>query len=292
MLYNEGAKTREVECVKIYLDSYIAASFWLHLLCLCLTSTLIKNRSRKIKRRRLVCAALCCAGMDAGTVVLVSCFGGIRNELLVFLSAITGLVLGTFLSFGKRYVVRNGILLFTVTAFLSGIFQVMRVKNIGLFCMVGTLLLPLLREGVTTLFRSKQTDASVYEVTLYKQETKQSLSALMDTGNRLRLFGSRIPVVLVDECYLTEWIKEAEQKTPQKLVFIPYKGVVGKGLLHGIRLNCGFRKEGGELCYGEVAAVAAEHKLFYGCGYQMILQPEVLTMDCVKDTQEGEGNVI
>lgn len=292
MLYNEGAKTREVECVKIYLDSYIAASFWLHLLCLCLTSTFIKNRSQKIKKRRLVGAALCCAGLDAGTVVLVSCLWNNHSGLLPFLLAITGLLMGTLLSFGKRYVARNSIFLFAVTAFLAGIFQVMRVKNIGLFCMMGTLLLPFLREGIRMLFRIKQTDVSIYEVTLYRQETKRSFSALMDTGNRLRLFGSRIPVVLVDECYLTEWIKEAEQNTPQKLVFIPYRGVGGKGLLYGIRLHCGLRKEDGEVCYGEVAAVAAEHKLFYGCGYQMILQPEVLTMDCVTDTREGEKNVI
>ena len=158
--------------------------------------------------------------------------------------------------------------------------------------MAGTVLIPFLIEGGRALFRIKQTGASIYDVTLYQQDREKHFSALMDTGNRLRLYGSRIPVVLVDECCLKEWMKEAEQNTPQKLVFIPYKGVGGKGLLYGVRLYCCLRKEDGGVCYGEVAAVTAEHRLFQGCGYQMILQPEVLTMDCVKDTQEGEKNVI
>jgi len=50
--------------------------------------------------------------------------------------------------------------------------------------------------------------------------------------------------------------------------------------------------ENGLRVAGEVAAVAVEHKLFHGCMYQMILQPEVLSMVCVTDTQEGESDVI
>ena len=50
--------------------------------------------------------------------------------------------------------------------------------------------------------------------------------------------------------------------------------------------------ENGQTVSGEVAAVAAEHKLFQGCDYQMILQPEVLAMEGVVAPQEGENNVI
>ena len=79
---------------------------------------------------------------------------------------------------------------------------------------------------------------------------------------------------------------------PQKLVFIPYKGVGGKGMLRGVKLRLEIALCAGKEIRGEVAAVAAEHRLFRGCDYQIILQPEVLTMRCVTETQEGVHNVI
>ena len=118
------------------------------------------------------------------------------------------------------------------------------------------------------------------------------MTAFMDTGNRLRLFGRNLPVVLVDEVYLNDWITVAEKTMPQKVVVLPYKGVGGKGLLRGIRLHLQLINDEGDVINGEVAAVAAEHRLFQGCEYQMILQPEVLTMTSVTNTQEGVHNVI
>ena len=132
----------------------------------------------------------------------------------------------------------------------------------------------------------------MYKAKLCQGNEQKSLSAFMDTGNRLHFFGSSLPVVLVDEAYLNEWIKAAEHDMPQKLVFIPYKGVGGKGLLRGVKLRLEVTLREGEAVHGEVAAVAAEHRLFRGCDYQMILQPEVLIMKCVTDTQEGVHNVI
>ena len=99
-----------------------------------------------------------------------------------------------------------------------------------------------------------------------------------------------MPVVVVDEKYLTDWIKEAECFMPQKLVVLPYKGVGGTGLLQGVRVQCTLLSETGERTEREVAAVAAGHKLFQGCAYQMILQPEVI--QCVKNTQEGAEHVV
>ena len=202
------------------------------------------------------------------------------------------LVLAVGIAFGKCGIIPKSILLFVVTVLLAGFFQLVPVRNVGIFCMVGTVLIPLLTEGIRALLRAKQTGTSIYEVKLYQNEKEKCLSALMDTGNRLRLYGSGIPVVLVDETYLAEWIKAAELRMPQKLVFLPYKGVGGKGILHGVRLHCTVTLENGKRISGEVAAVSAEHRLFSGCGYQMILQPEVLTMECVTDTQEGARNVV
>ena len=79
---------------------------------------------------------------------------------------------------------------------------------------------------------------------------------------------------------------------PHRLVILPYKGVGGKGFLYGVRLHCMVTTENGGRVSGEVAAVAAEHSLFHGCEYQMILQPEVLALEGVSDTREGEQNVI
>ncbi len=278
--------------VKIYLDSYIVTAFWLHLLCLYLVGTIGKKRYEKRNKRRMAIAALVCAVADAASVVLL--YGGeskVRG-ILFFLIAIAEFFIGSRIAFGKQGLWFNGVLLFVITAFLAGFFQVMPVRNAGLFCLLGTILLPIGNAVITELFRSKQIQNELYEVKLYLNHSSQSLAAFMDTGNRLRLYGSRVPVVLVDETYLTDWIKAAEVAFPQKQVFLPYKGVGGKGILHGIRLQCELLLENGRCIRGEVAAVAAEHRLFAGCRYQMILQPEVLSMVCVNDAQEGEKNVI
>lgn len=260
-------------------------------MCLYLVGTIRKNRYEKIKVKRLVFAAIFCAGLDA--VLLILFYDGAeRVPTLVLGMTIAELFLGVWCAYGKQEVLRNGLLLFAVTALLAGFFQLVPIRNVGLFCLVGTLLLPVCVLGVTAIFRAKQTQMSIYETRLYQNEKEKCLSAFMDTGNRLRLYGSSLPVVLVDETCLTEWIKEAEEVSPQKLVFLPYKGVGGKGILHGVRLHCVLSLENGQRLSGEVAAVAAEHRLFHGCRYQMILQPEVLSMVCVKDTQEGEENVV
>ncbi|MDD5901032.1 MAG: sigma-E processing peptidase SpoIIGA [Lachnospiraceae bacterium] len=282
---------RRWNTVKIYLDSYIAANFWMHLLCMYLVGTMIKLRNGKTKRGRIAAAAFCCAVPDA--VYLF--FAGAETEkasLLFFGAAVLELVMGAWIAYGRKRIVRNTLLLFGVTVLLAGFFQIVPIKNIGLFCFLGTVLLPFLIAGLSSAFREKQTQKLLYEVRLCQNEEEQWLTAFLDTGNRLRLYGCHIPVVLVDEDYLKEWIKTAERMMPQKLVFLPYKGVGGKGILHGVRLHCVIPVEKEGTVAGEVAAVAAEHRLFQGCTYQMILQPEVLTMVCVRDTQEGERDVI
>jgi len=264
------------------------------LLCLWLTGSVGKERYRTLKKRRLVASALFCAVVDA--VVVIWLYQVDQSfPMLCFGIALLEMPLGVFIVFGKKNLPQNSVLLLVVTMLLSGFFSLIPIKNVGLFCLMGSFLLPLLKAGATTLFRAKQTEGMMYQVTLHRGEEQQPLKALMDTGNRLRLYGSRIPVVLVDETYLTDWVTQAEEKTPQKLVILPYKGVGGTGLLRGVRVQCRLYLEKENVIGGEVAAVAAEHKLFSGCEYQMILQPEVLGLPvafCVKDTQEGEQHVI
>ncbi|MGN1083759.1 MAG: sigma-E processing peptidase SpoIIGA, partial [Lachnospiraceae bacterium] len=221
------------------------------------------------------------------------------------------LVPAAWLAFGKARALQNSIVLFFVTVGLSGVFHILPFRNIGFFCLVGSLVLPLLEAGFGALTAAKQTRETVFSATLCRNGERRELSALMDTGNRLRLYGSRLPVVVVEETYLADWIKDAERTESPKLVFLPYKGVGGTGLLHGVRLDCTLHRENGEAFGGEVAAVAAGHGLFSGCEYQMLLQPEVLQLPVkkekrwekeqrqkgkavvgVKHTQEGERNVV
>ncbi len=279
-----------MERVKIYVDSYIATSFWLHLLCLYLVGTVLKKRYGKIKHKRLMTASLVCAALDTGSIVLF-CETSVSSIFFVF-PAVVGIFLGARIAYGKQGILQNAVLVFAVSALFAGFFQLVPVRNVGLFCCIGTLCLPFCFAGVNGIFRTRQTQAAVYKARLYPWETEVCLSAFMDTGNRLRLYGSSVPVVLVDENYLTEWIKEAEKRMPQKLVLLPYKGVGGKGILHGVRLRMSLLLEDGRELSGEVAAMATEHRLFQGCMYQMILQPEVLSMVCVTNTQEGEKNVV
>lgn len=217
-------------------------------------------------------------------------FAESRGMWVSVIVTILELVSASVIAFGKCHVIRNSAILLGTTALLAGLFQLLPIKNVGLYCCIGSLLLPVLKSGVASLLRTRQTECMLYEAKLVQNGKEKKLSAFMDTGNRLRLFGSTVPVVVVDEKYLTEWIKEAECFMPQKLVVLPYKGVGGAGLLRGVRVQCTLTSEAGEAVDREVAAVAAEHKLFHGCAYQMILQPEV--MQCVNNTQEGAEHVV
>lgn len=270
----------------------MVTSFWLHLLCLYLTGTIVRKRNIGKRKRRLITAAFCGTVLD--TIPVVALYGMEERYVAWFYggSALLGLIAAAGIAYGRRAILTNGIVLFVVTVLMAGLFQLLSVRNIGLFCMIGTLLLPVLVFGITSFFRTKETHTWVYEARLLHNGETKGVSAFLDTGNRLRLYGSQLPVVLVDETYLTQWINEAEKTTPQKLVFLPYKGVGGKGLLRGIRLCCEVIPNEGTVLSGEVAAVAAEHRIFQGCEYQMLLQPEVLSMSCVKNTREGENYVI
>lgn len=280
-------KTRRWIAVKIYLDSYIVTGVWLHLLCLYCGGLLQGMYKTKRKRRYLFLSAVVCTFADGVSLLLLyvdSVVAIIFGSVIV----LTEFFLGAWIAYGKKNRVKNGIRLFLITALFSGVFQLLPIKRVGIFCLFGMLLLPLLVKEVVGLFRIKQIRQFMYTGVLRYHRQEQSLNAFLDTGNRLRMYGSFLPVVLVDETYLAEWMMEAQQNYPQNLVFVPYKGVGGKGILHGIRLHCCLYTEGNSVVKGEVAAVAAEHKLFHGCEYQMILQPEVLEMDCVGIAQEGE----
>ncbi len=257
-----------------------------------LTGAVGKERFQKIKKGRLAIAALACALADAVVFVL---YCGAAVPFWQAGIALLELPFGALIAFGKRNLHGNSVLLLVVTMLLSGCFQLFPVRNAGLFCLFGCLVLPVLKAGAILLFRTKQTGASLYEVTLCREGEAFSSGALMDTGNRLRWYGGLMPVILVDETLLTAWIAEAEKTEPQKLLFLPYKGVGGTGLLRGIRVRCELRPDNETVIGGEVAAVTAEHKLFAGCAYRVILQPEVLSLpalECVNETQEGERNAI
>lgn len=262
------------------------------MLCLTVTGALTELRNERLRIHKTATAALLCTAIDTVVTVVTVSSGQTCGALFVFGIAIAELFLAARVAYGKRNSVRNWLRLLCITALMAGAFQLMPIRNAGLFCLAGTILLPVLLRGIATIFRAKQTGVWMYEAKLCQRNEEKMLSAFMDTGNRLRFYGSNLPVVLVDEAYLNEWIKAAEYDMPQKLVFIPYKGVGGKGLLRGVKLRLEVTLREGETVHGEVAAVAAEHRLFRGCDYQMILQPEVLTMKCVTDTQEGVHNVI
>lgn len=288
MVYT-GEGKRRWNPVELYIDSYIVSSFWLHLLCLRIWDIFGNRGRQKVKRFRVPVAALICALTDAVALILGS-FTGISEALLWSAVAILELVTASVIAFGRYRIIRNSIILLGTTALLAGIVQLLPVTNVGLYCLAGSVLLPAMKRGVTSLLYTRQTECMLYEAKLTQNGKEKALSAFMDTGNRLRLFGSNLPVVVVDEKYLTDWIKEAECFMPQKLVVLPYKGVGGTGLLRGVRVMCTLISKTGKEVETEVAAVAAGHKLFHGCTYQMILQPEVIA--CVSNTQEGEEHVI
>lgn len=280
--------------VVIYLDSFMAASFWIHLLSLWLTGYVVGAEYIEKKKRR-VAGALFGTGVDV--VVLVLLFEKITGFTPGYMGiGFVQLLLSAWISFGRRKLLQNTMVLLVITVLFSGVFQMIPGGNAGLYCLVGCFVFPLVKKGAESFFRAKQTNCALYEVCLIYQGEEQKFTALMDTGNRLRLPGSRIPVVLAEEDCLSKWMENAKEHSPEKLVFVPYKGVGGKGLLYGIRVRYRICPETGnhvkasqtEICHaetrpteirsaeGEVAVVAAEHRLFEGCEYRMILQPEVL----------------
>lgn len=275
-MYPDRTKGR-CKAVKIYLDSYIAAGFWMHFLCLELVAVIRYRRNKKIYGKRMFAGAL--TGAVADAIFLIGLYRIlVKGVGITLLFVFIELVIVVLIAFGRRKIIGNTLLLIGTTMFLSGFASAFPVRNAGLICMAGSILIPLVNAGVKELFHNKQTEESLRQSEISNGREQRRLTALMDTGNRLRLYGTGIPVVLVDEKYVKEWVEEARIMTPQKYVILSYKGVGGRGLLQGVRVQCKIFGDNQKVLSGEVAAVAAEHRLFLGCEYQMLLQPEVLEL--------------
>lgn len=197
------------------------------------------------------------------------------------------MILAVWLAFGKKRILWNTTRLVLITAFLAGVLSLFPEKSTIFLCFFAVLTTIVGSFLMKKFIFEHQTNASIYAVSLCFLSKTRVLYGFLDSGNRLRLPGSSLPVLVADEKLFREWLALAHTFCPQKLCVLPFHGVGGKGLLKGIKM--GARMENQQE-YTEVAVVMAEHSLFRKKEYQMLLQTELLSQQ--KKCMEGEHHVI
>ena len=256
--------------VKLYLDSFLIAEFWLHVLCLKLCELVVSANEVKCRRIRIFLAAVSGALSDLfGPLFLTELY-----PARIVLAA-ADLVIASVIAFGKYRVIRTAGILFLATALLGGVFSTFRIRNTGLFCLGGCVLLAF-GKGIAEHAKRRTTEQGFrYMVKLWFAGEERSFSAFLDTGNRLKLHGSDAPVMVAGKRCIEDWVKKAELFLPQKYICLPFCGVGGKGLLFGVRAECRITKEDGRVVYeGKTAVVNADLKQFAEKGFDLLLQPE------------------
>lgn len=256
--------------VRLYLDSFFVSNFWFHFLCLCLLRLFLSER-KKHQRKRIVAAAFVCSMADIIGIFLLH---SDASEARLLFSA-GELVWAVYFSFGKKRICRNTIGLLMMTMLLGGCFSLFKVRNTGLFCFFGGVLFLFVEMYVQKLWKKNTERGYLYETRLSFEGESREYTAYLDTGNRLKLYGSSLPVIVAREEQIEDWVIKSKLLCPQKYICLPFHGVGGKGLLYGVRVDCEITKEqGGCVYHGMAAVVGTQTRLFFGREYELLLQPE------------------
>lgn len=258
--------------VKLYLDSFFLSGFWLHFLSLCIVR-LLSYRNRQKKTVHIAGVAALCTLLDLCGILFI----GNYRIFVRYLFAAGEILLAVLLAFGQEGLLPNGVSLFFVTVLFGGFFSLFARRNTGLFCLGAFLLFFVTRRLLSGIRQRKLEQGYTYEVSMRFMEEQRDGTAFLDTGNRLRLFGSSLPVIVARKGCLGDWIEKARDCCPQNYLCLPFHSVGGNGLFYGVKVECRVVSESGGLVFsGRAAVVGTDDKLFLGRKYDLLLQPEFL----------------
>lgn len=118
---------------------------------------------------------------------------------------------------------------------------------------------------------------NIYELQLEFGEEKVCIHALMDTGNRLYVPGTRLPVSLVEKSLLENYLKNTKKDEP--LLIIPFHSVgCDHGILYGVRADAVVIGKDQKIWKHTKAVIGIYPGRFSQKGaYQAILHPDMVS---------------
>lgn len=222
----------------IYIDLILLINFFFDTLILLVVDITLK---RRIKLPRIMLGGL------FGSLTILLLFLPI-NSLTLFIIKIVVSILMIFITFGIKnikYTTKNILYLYTISILLGGFLYFLNnsfsYKNIGLIFFhngfsINYLILLILSPLILYIYIKEQKDlktnySNYYNLDItFLDDSKVSLKAILDTGNRLKSIYSGKSIILVNKAYIKE-------KHLNKPILIPYKVLNNDGLLKCIKVK-------------------------------------------------------
>lgn len=167
-----------------------------------------------------------------GTIPLIFLFLNINNLLMFFISFLFSIIMSvlTFKYKDILYTIKNIFYMYTTSIFIAGSINIININllpNINSY-LLNIIVLIIVAPIITYIYiksisKFKENYSNYYKVDIYLKEEKLTLTAFLDTGNKLIDPYKRRPIILINKSLI--------DITKQKIILVPYNTVNNNGLL-------------------------------------------------------------
>lgn len=167
-----------------------------------------------------------------GTIPLIFLFLNINNLLMFFISFLFSLIM-SIITFNYKdilYTIKNIFYMYTTSIFIAGSINIININllpNINNY-LLNIIVLIIIAPIITYIYiksinKFKENYSNYYKVDIYLKEEKITLTAFLDTGNKLIDPYKKRPIILVNKSLI--------DITKQKIILVPYHTVNNRDLL-------------------------------------------------------------
>ena len=258
---------------ELYIDVFFLENFMMDSLILYLINRILKCGR---PAGRLICGAA--LGSLFTCLILLLPVPGICRIILCHTAvAMVMLAVGTGCRSAPQFV-KAYVLLYVCSVFLGGVLEIFRpyMRSAGMFYGVAVLAYFIFLKCWKLLAYLHGNGEKMIRVSLYTEDGKVEIRALLDTGNLLRDFVTGDPVSVIDPDTVHKIPGIQEVQADCRL--IPYRCIGGDSLMRVFRISrmCVHMKED---CWIEhpLLGIGETGYSGRGGGYEMILNPAVIT---------------
>lgn len=167
-----------------------------------------------------------------GTIPLIFLFLNINNLLIFFISFLFSIIM-SIITFNYKdilYTIKNIFYMYTTSIFIAGSINIININllpNINNY-LLNIIVLIIIAPIITYIYiksinKFKENYSNYYKVDIYLKEEKITLTAFLDTGNKLIDPYKKRPIILVNKSLI--------DITKQKIILVPYHTVNNRDLL-------------------------------------------------------------
>ena len=168
-----------------------------------------------------------------GTIPLIFLFLNISNQLIFFISFIFSIIMSliTFSYKDILYTLKNIFYMYTTSIFIAGSIYLINVNLLPTInnYLLNVIILIIISPIITYIYiksisKFKNNYSNYYKVDIYlKEEERLTITAFLDTGNKLIDPYKRRPIILINKSLINE--------KKQKIILVPYNTVNNSDLL-------------------------------------------------------------